>query len=259
MFPIKYLVGGYSIENLPKAIINFITFSNTQSLNDLGHLWFLIALFWCFIFFTVLCNLLCIKKQHSLLLILIGIGLNMLSTLPIFGISSLNLGMQNLIWFILGFCFGEMRIKFIDWGQTHKVLNTSLIVLSGIMTLVNIVFFYQKPTLPTYLPPFLTVLFPTLVAGVFLYSMSNILVQNTKLTERKIFKVLITYAMTIYLLHDPINYAILWIFAHFGWSNTGFGIAIEIFVRFAGTITISILLGAIFEHIKKPLISRKQQ
>ena len=257
MIPIKYLIGGYKLEEVPGAMLGLITLTNDSGdftfINDQGHLWFLVALFWCFVLFVLLYRLLCSTKQRLLLLIIIGIVFNLISPLPIFNTVTLNLGMKNLIWFIFGFCFGSARLSYIEWSKNNKVLYNSIVIISGILVFLNIlycVFLPQLVSLPNYVPPFLLTFIQTLTAGIFLYAISSAIAYKPKTTNNKMFKTLLKYNMIIYLLHDPMNFVILQISTHYKWITSGTGIALELLLRFAGTIIVSILLGYIINSFK---------
>jgi fucose 4-O-acetylase-like acetyltransferase len=227
MLPIKYISGGYTIPNLPSAIVSF-----SAMVSDAGHLWFLTALFWCFIFFYFIYTIGYFKKNSIVYILLFSVVVGIIASLDSTSILGISQGLSNLIWFSLGFCFGHIRSAYTRWIGSNKVIYRCGMSLMALMLALN-------ATKYGILAKAFTVIF----AGLVLYAVSRFLCNKTKLTNTRLFKVLLRYSMFIYLFHDPLNYVVLKISSMNSWIITDWGCTGEVILRTVGVIVISTLLG----------------
>jgi hypothetical protein len=104
MLPVKWLSGGYTIQAFLKAVKSFLFVRS-----DMGHLWFLIALFWCFILFFPLYKY-GYQKNNSIFpcLLMSALVYTLNAMIPI-DFLGLQRGMQYLVWFALGFSFEHFK------------------------------------------------------------------------------------------------------------------------------------------------------
>ena len=88
MLPVKRMTGYYNKENFIEAVTKFLIGKGD------GHLWFLPALFWCFIIFWCIHRLAGKKNIYPVLR-----------------------GMGYLFWFALGYWFDGMRHKLSEYSS----------------------------------------------------------------------------------------------------------------------------------------------
>lgn len=211
-----------------------------------SHLWFLQALFWCFIFSWIIEKKLSYNKKLGViafLFILSCFGIMMQST----GFSILNItsAFQYLLWFYVGYYFEPQR---------HKV-NMSLYRYKCIMPL-SIFSFICSWCISLNVPSCIRPLFYFINAllGMFaVYSVSYKL-SNTKLSNSKVLRILSISSMGIYLYSDPINYLIIRlvidseILTHMWTTNIG---SIALFcTRFIITFMLAFIVEIIINYKK---------
>ncbi|MBF1103829.1 MAG: acyltransferase family protein, partial [Solobacterium sp.] len=104
MFPIKYLGNFYTSIGLSKAIISF--FSGFGG-SDEGHLWFLIALFWCLIIFVCITKILDkLHSNHPIIILFICIIVSQFSIRYItFSFLQISTSLYYIQWLALGYLF----------------------------------------------------------------------------------------------------------------------------------------------------------
>lgn len=134
MLPVKYLSGFYTKENLLLAVNGFWQGA------DSGHLWFLIALFWCMIVFVsiikVLGKLGC--SSNYVLLLIAGIIQLIYAKLP-FDVLGLKQGLSYIFWFAAGYLFETIRkTEEGKWSVVEKI-----VVLIGCILGVYLNFKYK--------------------------------------------------------------------------------------------------------------------
>lgn len=244
--PLKYLSGYWddSGDNIIRDIIygQLLMFGNFNS-----HLWFLQALFWCFIMSWILEKVAPPKKNRSTLLFMtyliittcIGIKMQQM------GLCFLNFtsALQYLLWFYVGFYFESKRLI------VNSFLSSHLNILP-ISFLVFIISWSVSLHVPSIVRPLFY--FSNALLGMFsVYNVSYYLSKKAKLAESKLVRLLSVSSLGIYLYSDPLNYPIIKIvncnesLVQFAASNTG---ALMLFffrfiVTFVGALTVEILLN----------------
>jgi fucose 4-O-acetylase-like acetyltransferase len=237
MLPIKLFLGGYTAETFQIAIKVFLL-----GQSDLGHLWFLLALFWCFVIFFPL-YVFYRKYNDTIFILLVSIVIYYLIPKINFDFFGFKLGMQYLVWFVLGFSIEHYKpiIKSILKNNKYKYL----IFMGGVLGILN--------TKYDFLPLF----FSVLVNGIFLYSVSLFIANKTKFQNTWMFNILSKNNMDIYLFHDPLNFCILYFAFRYNWLLTFNGCFLYIFLRTIGVIVISLLISVILKNFSKMIVNRK--
>ena len=163
------------------------------------HLWFLFALFWCFVLFYPLHKFIANKSKAFLGLILV-----ISYFIPkYFNFFCFYEGLHNLLWFGLGYsiCFFEEHNNL--W---NRIKNSNKYLF--IFTVLTVLFFYftRRINLNGLL---FTRLFVVVFYTSFIYLISYRLSNITNIKNSKLINELSKYSMAIYLYHDPLNYIIL--------------------------------------------------
>ena len=109
MLPVKRMTGYYNKENFIEAVTKFLIGKGD------GHLWFLPALFWCFIIFWCI-HRLAGKKNIYPVLMLAALIQFFQGYLP-FSLFLFKRGMGYLFWFALGYWFDGMRHKLSEYSS----------------------------------------------------------------------------------------------------------------------------------------------
>lgn len=230
MIPVKYLGGFYSTENLQPAFYHFWVGT------DSGHLWFLLALFWCMMVFVLVHKLLIrLGCTSDTVRILVCAVIQLFANdIPI-QILKFHVGMRYIFWFALGFCFAAARKK---QGKTLTVI-IKLLFLSLVLILnEKCQFIYDK--------------FVILVGSYWTYTLALNLSKVLGFIERTVgYKVVVRNLFYIYLFHDPLEYVILRGFVHYNVPVYDWGVYLYLFCRIFGVIVISIVLGELIELIKR--------
>lgn len=226
MLPVKYAGGFYTKEKYFEALRSFLQGGES------GHLWFLLALFWCMVVFV-----LCYKSMRRFrfdsnyfLLLVSGVIRLCYSSLP-FDFWGFKSGLSYLFWFTLGYVFECERKKCTSWNLKKTVLAY------GLITLVEIQNRRWEWVLLT--PSFLllfggcqTILFSDICSRAFL-----------KAPRTPIWKGIIRNLFYVYLFHDPLEYVVLRIFIGKELLSSGLGCIMYTFLRTIGVFVVSIVLG----------------
>ena len=199
MVPIKLLTNYYSWSNLPK-ILTYGIFLAT----DCGHLWYIFMLFDLFIVFYLLEKRFNKVNIFINLIILLIIHLNYYqSPTNIFEIAHVG---QYLIYFYIGYLFQKNKEIILNVINKHRVqylLGTSLYFIILFHYVMGISSGAFRDTLK-----FCDALLGIAASYIFILNFLSVNVLNCK-----IIKLLDKYNFEIYLLHDPINYIILYLFS----------------------------------------------
>lgn len=234
MIPMKYLGGFYSTENLQPAFYHF--WIGTDS----GHLWFLLALFWCMVVFVLIHKLLihlgC--TSDTVRLMVCGVIQLFANDMPIH-VLKFHVGLRYIFWFALGYYFAAARKR---QEKMHTVI-LKFIVLSMVMIAdekCNLI--YDK--------------FVILAGSYWTYALALCLSKLLGVIERTVgYKIIVRNLFYIYLFHDPLEYVILRGFVHFNLPVYDWGVYLYLFCRIFGVIIISTVFG---ELIRFFMIKRRK-
>ena len=236
MLPIKYVGNFYTYDNFAQAVRNFLAGKES------GHLWFLAALFWCTVSFTLILTFLLRNNADSVYILLIvseGISL-MHDCIPI-DIFGLHRGLDYIFWFSLGYVF-ERRRRFYDSWSLKKV--TGLFLL---LTIASI--FAGKYQL------FIEARFFVVLRGITLTYLSAIICSRlfTSFTNTVLRHLLVHNSFYIYLFHDPLEYVVLRIFMNREYMTHSSGVVMYVFSRSILVLVVSIILGELITTLRRKI------
>ncbi|NLL92245.1 MAG: acyltransferase [Ruminococcaceae bacterium] len=240
MFPIKTLGNFYNPETVRLAITTFWSGGGT----DCGHLWFLIALFWCMVAFTILVKILQRARVNSIFLILLICYIVTLiyDYIP-FDFLKMKAGLSYMFWFGAGYAFEEYR-------KSHNfVYGRSALIC------ILLILFYAFNSRYNLLDGF----FSKVLGIFFTIELCITLSPLFKLINKKANKQytgFIKRLFDIYIFHDPLHYIILRIFFENNLLTTNFGCYSYLFIRVIGVISVSILIGSIIDVLKRKVKSK---
>lgn len=231
MLPVKYLGNFYNAESVYQALQGFL------SGQDSGHLWFLTALFWCMIIFVV------IKKgidrysnSRYLLLLLAGIIQMTCAYLP-FDVLGLKKGLGYIFWFALGYVFELGR-------QEHGLWNTKKTVFAYIVLTIIEIAAKNHVILNNF--------FVIACGSLWTFLLADILSRIfRKVSNKKIWKIVIRNLFYVYLLHDPMEYIVLRLFMGYNLLSSTTGCYLYTFTRTVIIFIISVIGGEIIRVLKK--------
>lgn len=230
MLPVKRLSGYYSAEDFPQALMKF-----WHGGGD-GHLWFLMALFWCFVVFWIIRRAVGSKRWPLVL----GLAL-LVQILAGKGSGDLFLfrrGMGYLFWFALGYYFDGFRKRLPEYRMLQAGVIEFLILLEVVILDIRYSFLSGPAVI--------------LVSSYMMYVLSILIAKRFPgISRRKWFQLLAHYSMYIYLFHDPLEYVVLKIAFGHNWLLYRTGCLLYMGMRTAGVIGLSILLGMAVERMKK--------
>lgn len=205
MVPIRKFINyqGYEGDNLIQ-----IFFKSVLLTRDIGHLWYVIALFWIFFLFKLLeesLNKKSILFNFSMIFIVSVIG-RMLPNL---------LNLSNAIYFSIFFYLGYI----IRGGEFKKIKVMRTLVTLGLFVLhllAYIVELYLTSLNIIFLIKVLDILIE-IISGIFgtlfFYCLiTGLIRKKPKMAENKVMKVLNDESFSIYLFHSPILYIVLYLF-----------------------------------------------
>lgn len=235
MFPLKWLGAFYDQNTVIPAVESFLGGGES------GHLWFLPALFWCFVVFYLfrhLSRLLTKSSEngsmHCLLLIFAGIVQLFYHHLGI-DFFSFQKGMDHIFWFTLGYVFDGW------WQKNHADMKpgkqvTWLMGLS-LVVILNALVLYKYET------PLLNPFFTILITSSCVFLVCSVLAKKQAVSSSGFLKMLERNCMAIYLFHDPLEYVVLRAAFEWNWLTSAWGCYLYVFLRIIGVIVISILLN----------------
>lgn len=234
MLPIKWIGNFYNNDSIKDALRGFL------SGLDSGHLWFLPALFWCFIVFVIIKKILVKCNINSVYAVLLICGIIQLaaSNLP-FDILSLQLGLSNIFYFSLGYVLEYESKANLKW--TLKMTIAAL-AIACVLEIINIKY------------EILNAFFTIIVGCSLSYLLADLCDRLFKnVSKKKWWQFLIGNLFYVYLFHDPLEYLVLRLFMGRGWLSNGFGCIAYALSRTVLIFFISILLGECVRRIKKTI------
>lgn len=182
MIPIKYLTDFYGNASVYNIITSFVI-----KQENVGHLWFLISLFWVFALFYIIHDLICRDNIILTLAAVLIVTLNQSYFYFEIYAQSVITGYHGLLYFTLGYAF----IKLIN-SKDLNLLLTSVLVIS-----LSILDEGESKNMLMTLATILT----------FYYFCAAL--NKHKLSNSKIYKSILKNSFMLYILHDPLNYLIL--------------------------------------------------
>lgn len=234
MLPVKRVTGYYNAENFAEAIAKFLVGRGD------GHLWFLPALFWCFLVFWCIRRLAGKRNSYPVLLLAALIQL-LIGYLP-FDFFLFKRGMGYLFWFALGYWFDGARDKLSEYSDYKYGICKFLVLLEIII--LDIKF------------GFLNGFFSVIICSYAVYLLCIIGVKKYKnLCGRWWFRLLSKHSMHIYLFHDPLEYAVLLAAFRYGWLYSRLGCLAYMGMRTAGVIILSVGMGKTVDLLKKQCLN----
>lgn len=235
MLPIKYIGNFYDKNSL------FLAMKGFSSGVDSGHLWFLIALFWCMIIFEII--RLCLSKitnSKYILLLVSGCIYITYNYLP-FDIFCLKMGLSYIFWFALGYVFEIERKENKQWNYRKTILA---IVIMVFVEFENIKY------------DFLSDFFVIVVGSFLTYLISDLCSRKLrKWTETKLWKIINRNLFNVYLFHDPLEYVVLRVFFSRNFLSSNLGCYMYTITRTLVIFVFCILLGELIRVIKGAAIT----
>lgn len=237
MFPVKYLGNFYTTNELFRAIISFFTGFGGA---DDGHLWFLVALFWCLIIFVCITKIMDkLRLNNPMIILFICFIISQLSIKYItFSFFQINRSLYNIQWLALGYLFESCRRRY-TIPHSYSILISIFIILIYLQVFRIISPHYNI----------------SIIAGIiFSISLSVVLSPLFQLIKNKHsihYKNFIKRLFDIYLFHDPLEYIVIRIFLNKNLLSTSIGCYFYLFMRTIGIILISIMIGDVIEYILK--------
>lgn len=228
MLPLKFIAGFYTKQNLLQAIKVF--WHGDES----GHLWFLGALFWCFIFFAILQKtLMRLNIKSKIVLLCLACLISVFhKSIPI-DFLELRRGASYLVWFTLGYVLDDYRKQYNIEEISMKKLLIIFIVLAIFMTLY---------TMREWLD---TVTFALCGIATFT-TLSLIMTKVFSLYNLHLPKVLMRNLLCVYLFHDPLNYLILrFAFSKVNLLCSSLGCYLYYAMRTVGIFFVSLAIGEV--------------
>lgn len=199
-FPIKYLSGFYSESK--DLFHDFIL--GQVLIRDDTHLWYLLTLF---IVFVIVYSLEKYLPGHMPGKIAVLYCLFEVNRLMGWRWQS---PMEMTLWFYVGYCFAARK------GHVSRK-KTFGQFFAAFAVFIAIVILRKRLDIPLFEKPFL--LPGTILSGIYTVYLFSVWLSGTKLTENRLFKLLLRDSFGIYLYSDPLNYAILYVaFSLFGSS-----------------------------------------
>ena len=229
MIPLKTIGKFFDPQQATTVIFNFLTG------HESGHLWFLTSLFWCFLVFWGLKNLL----KNNVLLLFVTFLIYLFHDLLPEGYFDFAFSMQFLFFFATGYCFEKVRPFF----EKHLSITFCLFPLLIFLNILDT----QKHFLPAV---------GFMLAGCFLiYNFAfclTVLFKNR--CNSSFFRQSAKQTMTVYLLHDPLMIVILYLCMQKELLTSAVGCWIYFFCRTIGVVFLSVFIGII---IKKGIVYAK--
>lgn len=224
MIPLKIQGGFFDAQRLWEIAAAFLTGRES------GHLWFLTALFWCFVVFFILQKLL---KKSVFVFSAAGLFYLFNDGLPQ-GWFDFAFSVRFLIFFAAGYYFDKARPFFEKRPATTFALLPFLLFLNVADT--------QKHFLPAA---------GFMAAGCALfYNAAFCLAFIFKKTVRTpFFQKTAGRTMDVYLFHDPLTIVFLHYCMRADLLTTATGCLIYFFCRTAGVVLLSVLTGVFIERI----------
>lgn len=222
MIPLKTLGGYYAAADYFKINAAFLTGK------EMGHLWFLTALFWCFIVFYGLKTLF----KTALPVLACSLLLYLFHGRIPFHFFEFSFSMQYVLFFAAGYYFNKIEPFFEKSKYADIFCFAALLALNIADTRLH----------------FLYPVFFIFAGCALIYSFAFTVCRLASgITQTPVFKKLLHHTMNIYLFHDPLMYLILYFFIKEDLLTLPWGCGAYFFLRTAGVIIISIFIGEILE------------
>lgn len=222
MIPLKTIGGYYSVQDYFKVNTAFL------SGKEMGHLWFLTSLFWCFIVFYGLKALL----RSALPVFAATLLLYLFHDRVAFHFFEFSFSMQYVLFFAAGYYFNKTEPFFEKSRYGAALCFLGLLILNIADTRLH------------FLPP---VFFIFAGCGL-VYSFAFALCRPAfAVADSAVFKKLVRHTMNIYLFHDPLMYLILYFFIKEDLLVFSWGCGAYFFLRTAGVIIFSVFIGEVLE------------
>ena len=242
MIPIKYISGFYTKDAIASVIQGFL-FGQFS-----GHLWFLLALFWCFAIFYGLEKYIFTKSCFVAVIVACAffnfnqysmINSQFLSVIP-----GLTRAISYLPYFIGGFLFERLL--------RQKTENIKAIVIIFTISLVLNILQMRKGV-------FTADALKVILGSSLMYSIAALLSRWNGLMKNKGFEILRRDAFDIYLFHEPINFIVLRMAINTKMIESMRGGVTFFAMRIFGAITISVILAEMLRYVKTLVKNRKKE
>ena len=227
VIPIKVISRYYAINYVHKAVFY-------EMLNGIGHLWFLIALFWFFIIFYVLDKYIYSKNKFIFWLIVLSTYF-FSNIIDEFMPNGLKMNIKYLIFFCIGYFFEKIRKEY----NKIKYMN----VVTIIMCILAYVLYYNEVNVQFKYTQNVLFLILQCILILIVYNISYLSIKYFNVVDRKIYKILYKYNFQIYLFHDPLNYLILYVVSLFVVNITNIDIIRSVIFSFILIIILRILFN----------------
>lgn len=233
MLPLKWIAGFYDSFTIRQAFSNFLTGNG-----DTGHLWFLQALFWCFVVLAVAIKVSSHYELGKYGPLFISLVIYLLVPLLSVDFWAFKLGMQNIMFFALGYYFGLFRME----KRYRLEIKVLLITLCVIVEIIHSKYWI------------LNVFFMNIVGALLTFLIADICGRVFRgFDSTKVFDILLRNSFSIYLIHDPINYIVLKIFFSYGFLKYKWGCVLYLLSRTILLICLCVLIGEIIRLIENVL------
>ncbi len=235
MLPMKLLGGYYTAETFPAAVRGFLIGDES------GHLWFLTALFWCFMIFSLINRGLSRFGACATLFgcTLASIAYPALGDADFFG---LRTGFSMLIWFALGYAFNALCYK--------KLASIKSWVLAVVAAAFGALLLFDMYYV------FIPDLQLALCVAVFLLALCELASRIPAVADSSFLRMLERDSIYVYLFHDPLNFVILrFAFANW-WVSDPVMSWVYVLARTLGVVVVSILLGELIGLLKRAVTKK---
>lgn len=231
MFPVKFLGNFYNRQSVFTAIGSF--YSGGES----GHLWFLPALFWCILVFWGITG---VTGKSIFLTLFVSLFANVFIAKFPFDFLLFKTGCGYIKWFGTGYFIHKLF-------QQHDFKLNSLKIVGGGALVLGILSVLEWKLSHNGQFRILVNSLWILFIGIFATR------QFPGLMKSKLMRVLLRNSFYIYLFHDPLEYIVLRFAFHFNWLSYNSGYVTYVFLRTAGVVIASIVLGEFIEKFKRTL------
>lgn len=243
MVPLKFLGNGYpSARVLPAAVFKGVVLCQ----GGLGHLWYCFTLFWIFVAAYACLKYFVKGKWYFFLAVIFLLG-------TFYGILEIGLPGAVLLpyymqFFLAGYCFEYFRKNIMN----HVCISMAV---AAAVAAVSYHFTASAVTTGMFWQDWLKTLGINACA-VVLFLLCHLL-EKTGITRLWLYRELERDSFHIYLLHDPVNYVILAVFAAvtqklgtvrpINWNAAGM---VLVLLRIFGTIGVCVAASAVLRRIK---------
>lgn len=248
MFPLKLLTGFYTPQSLPQALAAFALGGD-----DSGHLWFLLALFWCMTTFALLEKTAdwllrggaAVLKLPVLLLAAAALHLGSGHIPQLFGLRN---AAQYFIWFVLGWAFEPVRRAI----AALPARRGTLVYAAGFTAVIG--GWYAAARLG------LAGARLTMLLGcAWLYLLAALCARLLRRAEStRLWRTVTASLFWVYLVHDPLEHLLLHLFMENRWLAFGAGCGAYLLARTAGVFAFSVAVYVLRQKLQGKF-SQKQR